>query len=335
MTETMTLPTAAIKIPSLLLREVESKTETYQLLVEDIKDHGIKQPLLVREVDVETGTEGVTTKAYYLIEGRQRLGAAEQLGILSVPVIVETCTDTEAQLTMMRMNLHRSSPAPAAYAKFLREILLRNNDMSFKTLADEINQTPEWIRERLKLTDLTPEYSALVDAGSITPLNGIALAKLPENEQTDFVDRAKTLTNVEFAKAVAERKKELDKARLACRTPSPEGFTAYRLLRSKADLNYLADADPSDPLIAQIINDAGATDAASAVKAAAAWFWQTDVTTVAKRRTVWEAEQARLKEEKDRTKAANAAKREAADADKAAAKAEKDAADIQRKVVMS
>lgn len=328
------LPISSIKIPTLLLRDVQDKSEAFILLMEDIKDHGINVPLNVREVDVEVAP-GVTQKAYYLIEGRQRLGAAEKLGLQEVPVTVESYTDQEAMLTMARLNLHRSNPAPAQYAKYLKEILLRQNDMSFKTLADLINQTPEWIRERLRLTDLAPTYSALVDSGEITPLNGIQLAKLDEDDQAQYADRAKSMNSIEFAKIVAERKKEVDKARQSCQPKPAEGFVASRLLRPKAELNALLDQDLSDPLFAQIINDSGATDLPSAVKAAIAWIWQQDATTLAKRKSLWEAEQARLNEEKAIKKIAAEKKKADAQAAKDAAKVVTDAVETQRKLVLS
>lgn len=325
------LPIPVIKIPDLLLRDIDQTREAFVLLVEDVRKHGIQVPLVVREVTTENGG-----KLYYLVEGRQRLGAAEACGLTEVPVRVTVCDDFKASMASIRLNLHRSQPSPAQHAHFLREVLLLNPQMSYAELASEIGQRPQWLRERLKLVDLKPEIQALVDSGAITPLNGVALAKLPEEEQDAFVDRAQKLPNVEFALQIAERKKTLDAARAKCKTAPAEGFTLFPLLRSKAELTAMRDLPASAPEIAELLNAAGVPegDQVAAVKATIDWAWQIDPPTAEKRKAIWEADQARLKEEAARKKAENEERKLAADKLKAAEKEEKAKLDTARKVIM-
>jgi ParB-like chromosome segregation protein Spo0J len=131
------LPIPVIKIPDLLLRDIDQTSEAFILLVEDVRANGVQVPLNVREVTAENGA-----KLYYLIDGRQRLGAAEVVGLSEVPVRVQVCSDLKAAMASARLNLQRSQPSPAAYAKYLKEYLLLNPATSFETLAVEIGQKP-------------------------------------------------------------------------------------------------------------------------------------------------------------------------------------------------
>ncbi len=325
---TPTLPIDLIKIPEVLLRGVDPTSEEYQFLVADVKVNGVELPIKVREV---VGADGHIT--YTLVDGRQRLGAAKEAGLNEIPVTVETMTDNEAMLKSIRLNLQRVTMKPASYGKFLKELLVRNQSMTVSSLAAELNYSPQWVQDRLNLTDLIPAAQALVDDGSIVAVNGVALAKLPPEEQEAFLQRAQTLAGLEFAAQVAERVKAVNQAKRAGATPKSETFNAAPVLRTRSALLELLNADASSSLISSILNEAGVApgDAVGAVQAVAKWAFSLDSATLSQRETEWTAEQNRMKEEAGRKKA----EREKAAAEKKAADAIAKTEAAQTKAAMS
>lgn len=291
---TPTLPIDLIKIPEVLLRGIDPASEEYQFLVADVRKNGVEMPIKVREITADNGAT-----SYILVDGRQRLGAAKEAGLNEIPVTVETMTDNQAMITSIRMNLQRVSMKPASYGKYLKELLVRNQAMTLASLAAELSYSPQWVQDRLNLTDLIPSAQELVDNGSIACINGVALAKLPADEQEAFLTRAQTLQGVEFASQVAERVKSLNATKRAGGEKKPETFVAGPVLRNRSELTELLNSTADSPLIAVILNGANVEpgDAVGAVQAVAKWAFSLDAATVAARETTWQAEQARLKEE--------------------------------------
>lgn len=324
------LPIAAIKIPELLLRGVDDTSVAFAELMEDIRANGVQTAIRVREVITDLGQA-----IYYVINGRQRLGASERLGLQSIPCQIVSCSDAEAQTTMLRLNAHTTQPRPAEYAAFLREYLLLNPAKGFVQLAAEINKTPDWIRERLKLTELIPELQELVNTGKISVLNAITVSRLDEGTQAEFTSAAQSLPNIELAQRVAERKKKIDAAAKACKPKPAEGFVAFPILRSKPELTAMRDAGESDALIAKIINDAGvdAGNPAAAVKAYINWEWSLDAETVAARQQKFDEDKIKDAAEKARKSEEAARRKEAAAAERATKSAEDEKMKVARRLL--
>lgn len=121
-------------------------------LMEDIKAHGILQPILVRVI------EG-TSAPYQLIAGERRTRAAKAAGLSVVPVIVKDYDDREARTIAAIENLQRKDLEPldeASYFKFLaQEYNLSNRD-----IAQLIHKSASYIDQRMRL--LTAEETKRV-----------------------------------------------------------------------------------------------------------------------------------------------------------------------------
>src|SRR4029077_20138658 len=72
-------------VPSSLQPRKEFAADALQELVDSIRQHGIIQPLIVRQVDGR----------HELIAGERRWRAAQEVGLTEVPVIIRTATDPE------------------------------------------------------------------------------------------------------------------------------------------------------------------------------------------------------------------------------------------------
>lgn len=112
---------------------LEYSPETLYELVESIKEHGIINPVTVREAK---------NGKYEILSGRNRVRAAKKLGIRSVPAIIkENISDDEAALIMLDSNLRQRQSlkySEKAYAyRMQTEILNRQGKRTDLTSCTE------------------------------------------------------------------------------------------------------------------------------------------------------------------------------------------------------
>ncbi len=94
-------------VPSPLQPRKEFARETMNELVESIRQHGIIQPLVVRDVGGRLE----------LIAGERRWRAAQEAGLAQVPVITRVATDLEVLELSLIENLQRADLNPIEEAQ--------------------------------------------------------------------------------------------------------------------------------------------------------------------------------------------------------------------------
>src|SRR5437762_10759687 len=97
----------AMVVPSPLQPRKNLGGEALAELVESIRQHGIIQPLVVRNVGGK----------YELIAGERRWRAAQEAGLAQVPIIVRTATDLEVLELSLIENLQRADLNPIEEAQ--------------------------------------------------------------------------------------------------------------------------------------------------------------------------------------------------------------------------
>jgi len=192
------------------LRAVNRQDEDYLGLVESIKSKGFMGAITVRaKVDPETKVE-----FFELVDGLHRFCAAKDAGLTEINVDIVSLTDDQTLEAQIMANVHKIETRPVEYSRQLLRILSRNPLMTETELAAKLVKSGQWIRERLGLVKITnKEIAQLVDEGKIGLANAYALAKLPTEEMTDFVERAMTLSPEEFVPAANGRLKEIRDAK--------------------------------------------------------------------------------------------------------------------------
>lgn len=214
------------------LRKVDATQEAYVGLVESVRLKGVMNPITVRELrDEDTGDI-----VYGLVDGLQRFSASKDAGLDSIPAHVISCADGELIEAQIMANVHKIETKPVEYSRALLKMLQENPLMTKVELARRLAKTGAWIGERLGLLKLTDEIGSLVDEDKIGLSNAYALAKLPQEEQTGFVDRAMTMTPQQFTPTVNARVKELRDAKRKGKDAEPEQFQPVPLLRSRKEL---------------------------------------------------------------------------------------------------
>ena len=231
-TELLHIPLNKIIEPDEKLRSVDRETEAYRGLVDSIKSKGVLNPINVREVeDPETGE-----KIYGLVDGLQRFNASKDSGKETIPAQVININKAEELETQILANVHKIETKPVEYSKAMLALLTNNPLMTRNELATKLCKTTAWISERLGLLKLDEKIGQVVDDDKIGLSNAYALAKLPPEEQLEFVDRAIGMPPQQFAATANARVKELRDAKKQGRDASPAEFQPVAMLRPRKDL---------------------------------------------------------------------------------------------------
>src|SRR5438105_2577078 len=129
--------------PSGLQPRKDFAPEPLQELVDSIRQHGIIQPLIVRQVGGRCE----------LIAGERRWRAAQELGLSEVPVIIRSANDLEVLELSLIENLQRSDLNPIeeaqGYARLADEFGLRQED-----IAQKVGRSRAAVANAMRLLDL-------------------------------------------------------------------------------------------------------------------------------------------------------------------------------------
>jgi ParB/RepB/Spo0J family partition protein len=110
-----------------------------QELADDIKAHGILEPLLVRKNNQDK---------YEIVAGERRYRAAQLAGLTEVPVIIKNWNNQEARLVQLSENLQRQDLDPLEEKSFF-ETLMNEYNLSQQEIATMINKSRGYVAKRL------------------------------------------------------------------------------------------------------------------------------------------------------------------------------------------
>ncbi len=234
-TELRAIPMAKIRENPVALRNVNRESEEFKNMVDSVVVNGILNPINVRR-KLEGKDHKPDGKEYEIIDGLHRYTAAIEAGLEEMPAQVFDMEDAQALVAQIVGNFHRVQTRPAEYTRGLLRILSQNPYMTISELAQMLSTSPGFIDQRLSLTKLDPKIAELVDAGQINLSNAFPLAKLPIEEQRDWVERAMTQGAAEFGPAVLARHKAIQAAKRAGREAAPAVFEPTPHLRPLKEL---------------------------------------------------------------------------------------------------
>jgi len=301
------------------LRAVDRESEDYINLRDSVADPsiGILNPINVRE-RVED-VEGDTVTYYEIIDGLHRYTAASECGLETIPVLIKDATETEAHLMQVIGNAMKVETKPVQYTKHLSRVISANPTWTMSDLASRVHRSPAWLNQRFGLLKLDPAVQELVDDGKINVSNAVIMAKLPHEEQLNYIDSAMTMGTTEFGPLVQQRVKEIKEAEKQGRDASEAKFVPVVKLRKKGELE---DELNGRTVLAALVADCDSP--ADAAYRALEWCLSVDPTSVEVQEAAWAEKRQRLEEEKAKRKAARA-KKKADEAAAAAAKAQEEA----------
>src|SRR6266436_2820847 len=133
-------------VPSAFQPRKDFGREALQELIESIRQHGIIQPLIVRQSGAR----------FELIAGERRFRAAQEIGLTTVPVIIRTANDLEVLELSLIENLQRadlnSIEEAQGYARLANEFGMRQEDIAVK-----VGRSRAAVANALRLLDLHPQ----------------------------------------------------------------------------------------------------------------------------------------------------------------------------------
>ena len=133
-------------IPSALQPRKDFAREALQELIDSIRQHGIIQPLIVREAGAR----------FELIAGERRWRAAQEIGLTEVPAIIRSANDLEVLELSLIENLQRADlnaiEEAQGYARLANEFRMRQEDIALK-----VGRSRAAVANALRLLDLHPQ----------------------------------------------------------------------------------------------------------------------------------------------------------------------------------
>ncbi|MFN2388642.1 MAG: ParB/RepB/Spo0J family partition protein [Actinomycetota bacterium] len=140
-------------------------------LAASLKQVGMLQPVLVREVD---------TGRYELVAGERRLRAAKVAGLARVPALVVDVDDRGSLERAIVENLHREDLNPMEEAAAYRQ-LMDEGGFTHEALAERLGRNRVTITTTLRLLDLPLEIQSLIAERALSAAHGRALLALQGN----------------------------------------------------------------------------------------------------------------------------------------------------------
>jgi len=126
-------------------------------LVESIRQHGIIQPLIVRQVNGKLE----------LIAGERRWRASKKLGLETAPVIERVASDRDVLEMALIENLQREDLNPmeeaAGYVRLAKEFSLKQDE-----IAKRVGKSRASVANAMRLLDLHPDVQQLVANASLS-----------------------------------------------------------------------------------------------------------------------------------------------------------------------
>jgi len=287
------LSMALIEESEVALRGVDRKSDDYLQLAQSVSSNGVLEPILVREIKKGDAT------FYGLINGLQRYTAAKDAGLTEIPAHIVSISDGDLMQAQIITNLHRVETKPAQYSVQLRRLISANPLLTMQDLAEMLAASVQWLNDRLSLTKLHKDIQALVDSDELKLANAYALAKLPVDEQKEYLDRALTDKSNEFTSVVAQRVKEIKDARREGREPRSQEFVAIERAQSLSDLKAERSTFAK---LAAVLKQAGAKTPEQGAKACLDWVLRMDTQSVEEQKVKYEQKKKERLESRDRAK---------------------------------
>lgn len=167
-------------------------------LAASIKQQGLLQPLVVREID---------NGRYEIIAGERRWRACQLAGLTEVPVILRQVDDETAMAMALIENLQREDLNAMDQARAMHR-LTTEFALTHQQVADLLCKSRTAVSNFLRLLNLTSEVSRLLEHGDLDMGHARAILMLDETQQNEVarIVVAKNLSVRETEKLVTRVK---------------------------------------------------------------------------------------------------------------------------------
>ena len=143
--------------------------QALQDLAESIRQHGVMQPIVVRE----------SIKGYTLVAGERRLKASRMANQTTIPAIIKSLTDSEMMILSIIENLQRENLTPMEEAESYHQMIDRL-DMTQAEVAEKLGKSRPYIANMLRLLTLPEKIQKLINTQKLSTAHGRTLIRLKD-----------------------------------------------------------------------------------------------------------------------------------------------------------
>jgi ParB family chromosome partitioning protein len=153
--------------------------ETLASLAASIRELGVLQPILVRQV---------ADNDFELVAGERRWRAARRAGLPTIPAIVRNVTDIASVEQALVENLHRQDLNPLEEAAAYQQ-LIEDFGLTHEQLSGRVGRSRVTITNTLRLFQLPPAVQKLVADGQLSAGHARALLGTPDRSYQEALAR--------------------------------------------------------------------------------------------------------------------------------------------------
>lgn len=138
------------------------------VLFNDLRKEGSVVPVVVRRKP--------NTDRFVIVDGVSRVRRLRELGVRMVWCQIVDCSDEDAIVIGLKLNIFRRSHDPLGLAKAFK-VLHDKHGVKYVDIAKRFGYTRSWVTKLVALNDLVPEYKEMVARGDMTIEDGYAIAR--------------------------------------------------------------------------------------------------------------------------------------------------------------
>ena len=186
--------------------------EALEALAESIAEHGVLQPIIVRENEAFGGT-------YEIIAGERRYRAAKIAGLTEIPAVVLSGDDLKVAEVALIENIQREDLNPVEEALGYGA-LIEKFGLTQEQVAKQVGKSRSAVANMLRLLDLPDAVLEMLKNGDISAGHAKALLALDDDEKMEamaarIIERGMSVRDAEAAvKKANETKFEEDEEKV-------------------------------------------------------------------------------------------------------------------------
>jgi len=158
--------------PNALQPREKFDEEALESLTASVRELGVLQPVLVRQVDIEN---------YQLIAGERRWRAARRAGLETIPALVREVEDQRSLEQALVENLHREDLNPLEEAAAYQQ-LIEDFGLTQEQVATQVGKSRSAVTNTLRLFQLPAAIQGMIAEGELSAGHGRALLTIEEPE---------------------------------------------------------------------------------------------------------------------------------------------------------
>lgn len=197
--------------------------ETLDELAASIREHGLLQPLVLKEISTPYGSR------YQLIAGERRLRAAQRAGLNAVPAIIKGATPQQMLELALVENVQRADLNALEEAEAYRQ-LIQEFELTQEQVAQKVGKDRTTVSNALRLLKMPEALKEAVLNESISEGHARALMQIPEEAKQQkllahvvdehlSVRQTEELVRRTLAMTISHRPKKENPGTLSAATP--------------------------------------------------------------------------------------------------------------------